>query len=188
MKTSHGHAVAVDPDIKDANLKRLRRIEGQVRGLQKMVEDVIVTLPADEKIRAVNPLGKIPALILDDGSAIYDSPVICEYLDELGGGHFFPRASLFKAAEGRWRALTLQALGDGLADAVVRLSALALDLKDVVAELDINPLFVFPQGQGVKAGDAARQLGFSRSKAYRLLEEATSKGLVQQDADGWTSG
>ena len=89
-------------------------------GLQKMVEDVIVTLPADEKIRAVNPLGKIPALILDDGSAIYDSPVICEYLDELGGGHFFPRASLFKAAEGRWRALTLQALGDGLADAVVR--------------------------------------------------------------------
>jgi putative DNA primase/helicase len=42
--------------------------------------------------------------------------------------------------------------------------------------------------QGVKAGDAARQLGFSRSKAYRLLEEATSKGLVQQDADGWTSG
>jgi glutathione S-transferase len=89
-------------------------------GLQKMVEDVIVTLPADEKIRAVNPLGKIPALILDDGSAIYDSPVICEYLDELGGGHFFPRAKLFKSAEGRWRALTLQALGDGLADAVVR--------------------------------------------------------------------
>ena len=39
MKTSHGHAVAVDPDIKDANLKRLRRIEGQVRGLQKMIED-----------------------------------------------------------------------------------------------------------------------------------------------------
>ena len=33
------HAEAVDPDIKDANLKRLRRIEGQVRGLQKMVEE-----------------------------------------------------------------------------------------------------------------------------------------------------
>ncbi|HEX8849441.1 MAG TPA: metal-sensitive transcriptional regulator [Gemmatimonadaceae bacterium] len=32
-------AVAVDADIKDRNLKRLRRIEGQVRGLQKMVED-----------------------------------------------------------------------------------------------------------------------------------------------------
>jgi len=33
------HAVAVDPDLKDRNLKRLRRIEGQVRGLQRMVEE-----------------------------------------------------------------------------------------------------------------------------------------------------
>jgi len=89
-------------------------------GLKPRVEDVIVTLPADAKLRAINPLGKIPALILDDGSAIYDSPVICEYLDELGNGTFFPRARLLREAQGRWRALTLQALGDGLAGAVVR--------------------------------------------------------------------
>jgi leucyl aminopeptidase len=38
-KTAGKHAEAVDADIKDANLKRLRRIEGQVRGLQKMVEE-----------------------------------------------------------------------------------------------------------------------------------------------------
>jgi len=88
--------------------------------LKPRVEDVIVTLPADAKFRAINPLGKIPALILDDGSVIYDSPVICEYLDEFGNGPFFPRPRLLREAQGRWRALTLQALGDGLADAVVR--------------------------------------------------------------------
>ena len=37
--TQGGHAHAVDPDIKDANLKRLRRIEGQIRGLHRMVEE-----------------------------------------------------------------------------------------------------------------------------------------------------
>jgi DNA-binding FrmR family transcriptional regulator len=37
--TPERHAVAVDPTIKDANLRRLKRIEGQVRGLQRMVED-----------------------------------------------------------------------------------------------------------------------------------------------------
>lgn len=84
-------------------------------GLQLRVDDVIVSLPADAKLRAVNPLGKIPALQLDDGSVIYDSPVICEYLDTLGSGSFFPREG-----DARWRSLTLQALGDGLADAVVR--------------------------------------------------------------------
>jgi glutathione S-transferase len=84
-------------------------------GLKQAVEEVSITLPADETFRKINPLGKIPALVLDGGSVIYDSPVICEYLDELGGGAFFPRSGA-----PRWRALTLQALGDGLADAVVR--------------------------------------------------------------------
>jgi acetate---CoA ligase (ADP-forming) len=43
---------------------------------------------------------------------------------------------------------------DALVDAIMRLSALAVDLKDHVAELDINPLFVFAEGKGVKAADA----------------------------------
>ena len=89
-------------------------------GLKPRVEDVIVSLPADARYRAVNPLGKVPALVLNDGTIIYDSPVICEYLDELGNGAFFPRARSPRGAQERWRALTLQALGDGLADAVVR--------------------------------------------------------------------
>jgi succinyl-CoA synthetase beta subunit len=43
---------------------------------------------------------------------------------------------------------------DALADAIQRLSALAMDLKDSLAELDINPLFVMDKGRGVKAADA----------------------------------
>ena len=62
-----------------------------------------------------NPLGKIPALVLDDGTALYDSPVICEYLDTRHDG---PR--LFPAHEPeRWTALRRQALADGLLDAAI---------------------------------------------------------------------
>jgi glutathione S-transferase len=71
------------------------------------------------EFRRTNPLGKIPALVLDDGSAIFDSPVICEYLNQLGGGKFFPGNSIWRANSGKWKALTLQALGDGLSDAAV---------------------------------------------------------------------
>lgn len=78
------------------------------------------TLPMqDPAFRAVNPLGQIPALQLDDGSVLMDSPVICEYLNHLGGGKFFPGMNIFKNTSGRWKALALQALGDGLADAAV---------------------------------------------------------------------
>jgi glutathione S-transferase len=63
---------------------------------------------------AVNPLLKIPALLTDDGQLLYDSPVICEYLDSLhGGGRFFPQG------QARWQALRRQALADGILDAAV---------------------------------------------------------------------
>lgn len=57
-----------------------------------------------------NPLSQIPALVLDDGQALYDSPVICEYLDSLhDGARFFPAAG-----PARWKALRRQALADGM--------------------------------------------------------------------------
>ena len=62
-----------------------------------------------------NPLGKIPALETPDGMVLFDSPVICEYLDHLHGG-----AKLFPASgPARWQALRLQALGDGICDAAI---------------------------------------------------------------------
>src|ERR1700759_828996 len=80
----------------------------------------IRTLPFnDPDFRRINPLGKIPALVLDDGSVLIDSPVICEYLNHKGGGKFFPGMHLFKDPAARWKSLGLQALGDGLADAAV---------------------------------------------------------------------
>jgi glutathione S-transferase len=80
----------------------------------------IRTLPFnDEGFRRVNPLGKIPALVLDDGSVRINSPVIGEYINQTHGGKFFPGMNLFKDSSGRWKALGLQAIGDGLADAAV---------------------------------------------------------------------
>ncbi len=68
----------------------------------------------DPLIIAANPLGKVPTLICDDGRVLYDSRVICEYLDDLGGGALFPRSGA-----ARWQALTLQALADGMLDAAL---------------------------------------------------------------------
>jgi glutathione S-transferase len=68
--------------------------------------------PADT-IRKQNPLGKVPALILEDGTTYYDSRVILEYLDHLaGGGRIIPREP-----KARYSALTLQALCEGILDA-----------------------------------------------------------------------
>ncbi|MBI3114041.1 MAG: glutathione S-transferase N-terminal domain-containing protein [Rhodospirillales bacterium] len=83
-------------------------------GLDKNVERIPTNVwdPATD-VGKDNPLGKVPALILDDGIVLYDSPVICEYLDGLHKGK-----KLFPAdGEARWRALKLQALGDGMTDA-----------------------------------------------------------------------
>jgi len=82
--------------------------------------EVIRTLPAqDPEFRRINPLGKIPALVLDDGSVLFDSPVVCEYLNHKGGGKFFPADTIWKEAKNRWKSLGLQALGDGICDAAV---------------------------------------------------------------------
>ncbi len=64
-----------------------------------------------------NPLSKIPTLVLDDGTVLYDSPVICEYLDALDGA---PKL-LPREPKARMTALRRQALGDGFLDMMVAL-------------------------------------------------------------------
>ena len=89
-----------------------------ILGLEKdvTIEKADPTDAADS-IRRQNPLGKIPALIIEDGTVLYDSPVILEYLDHrAGGGKIIP-----KDPNARMKALVLQALCDGILDAGILL-------------------------------------------------------------------
>ena len=63
-------------------------------------------------VAAANPLGKIPALLRDDGPAIYDSRVITRFLDARASGKLYPQARI-------WEILTLEATADGIMDAAV---------------------------------------------------------------------
>jgi glutathione S-transferase len=73
------------------------------------------TVNPEDPIRSDNPLGKIPALVLEDGLVVHDSAVIVEYLDmRAGGGRVLPKGGLE-----RIRVLTLQSLADGLMEAAL---------------------------------------------------------------------
>lgn len=75
----------------------------------------ITPVGPDASLCADNPVGKIPTLVRDDGVALFDSRVICEYLDGLhDGARMFP-----DNGEARWSALRRQALADGILDAAV---------------------------------------------------------------------
>jgi len=85
------------------------------------IEDTIELLDSaahptdrDTNIQAFNPLAKVPAAQTEDGVVLYDSRVICEYLDAENNGAIFPRTGA-----PRWTALQRQALGDGLLDAAL---------------------------------------------------------------------
>lgn len=89
-------------------------------GLQERVavHDVGMVSPVTntEELNALNPLGLIPALELDNGESLYDSPLICEYLNHVANGPFFPADP-----ERRFPTLRLQALGDGILELSVAL-------------------------------------------------------------------
>ena len=88
-------------------------------GLYDEVEWLAITREERaEIIPAINPLGKVPVAVLDSGHVLCDSPVICAYVDNLTSGRkLIPNSDLEK-----WKALTLEALGDGLGEAVIAAS------------------------------------------------------------------
>lgn len=75
----------------------------------------ISPVAGDERLNQDNPIGKIPALRLEDGTVLHDSRVICEYLDSQHvGTPLIPREG-----SARWRRLTLAAQADAIMDAAV---------------------------------------------------------------------
>ena len=77
-----------------------------------IIPATVSPLEKDKTIAPHNPAAKIPTLVTEAGEAIYDSRVICEYLDGLAGG-----GKLFPQGDGRWKALVLQSLCDEALDA-----------------------------------------------------------------------
>ena len=111
------------------------------------IDSQITLLPASGEaadLIAVNPLGKLPCLVTDDGLALFDSRVICEFLDTVGD--VFP---MFPEHGPRMRALRFQALADGICDALV-----------------------LRRGEGTRPVEAARDavLAIQTSKVNRSLD------------------
>lgn len=94
------------------------KIAAGMKGLAAKIEILPTdTNKGDDALNKLNPLGKIPCLITDEGEAVFDSHVICEYFDTLSGAPvLFP-----KSGAERWRTLTLGALADGILDAALLL-------------------------------------------------------------------
>lgn len=81
----------------------------------ELVTRAMTPVSPDTDLNADNPLGKIPCLVTNEGDVLYDSRVICAYLDDVaGGGKLIPASG-----SARWTALRREALADGILDAAV---------------------------------------------------------------------
>jgi glutathione S-transferase len=97
---------AASPYVRKVNACAIKR------GIDKQIERLKIGT-TDPALLQYNALSKVPTLITDDGMSIFDSPVICEYLDSIGSAPKLYPAS----GAARWKALTQEALADGILDA-----------------------------------------------------------------------
>ena len=117
------------------------KLAAAVLGLTDQIK-IEMTDTSDPSLLKQNPLGKIPTLVLDDGFCLYDSAVICEYLDSLKGGTLFPSGAA------RWPALRLAALADGIMEAAL----LLVYEKRIRPEQTWNGQWIEMQQQKIDAG------------------------------------
>ena len=97
---------------------RKARVVVRELGLTDQISEIPIStnaLNSDPTIVAANPIGKIPALVRDDGPAIYDSRVITRFLNDHADGALYPRAQI-------WELLTLEATADAIMEAAVAMT------------------------------------------------------------------
>ena len=124
-------------------VRKIRVLLAEKQIAFEFVEDNVWS--PDTKVPPHNPIGKVPALILGDGEALYDSRVIAEYLDALPGAQFIPTPVLERV-----RVRRDEALGDGITDAGI---AIFLERKREAARQD--PAWIARQSGKVRSGVAA---------------------------------
>ena len=99
-------------------VRRVRAAAIELGVADRIILEPVQVVPGRENrsyAESVNPLRKIPALVLEDGQTLVESAVICQFLDELaGGGRLIPAAG-----SDRWRILSQQAIAQGMAEALV---------------------------------------------------------------------
>jgi len=104
---------------------------------------VVDVVPADNAVNEHNPLGKVPTLVLDDGTALYDSRVIVEFLDNSSpASRLIPESNRERVAVRRW-----EALADGVLDA-----GLLVRYESLRPENERSPAWVAKQAARMKRG------------------------------------
>lgn len=142
------------------------------KGLSDQIEEVVVNPFEDNpELNAANPLGKIPALLLDDCSALFDSPLLCRYLDSLSTApRLIPRDSSEK-----WQVLRWEALADGMTDAAY----------NIVMERRRPPAQQSPEWLGRWAADIQRVLQVMEGQIGELGADLTLVHLAVGAAIGY---
>jgi glutathione S-transferase len=142
--------------------------------------EFVIDRPSDtgSQVPQFNPLGKVPVLVLDNGRALYDSPVIAEYLDGYTGkSTLFPAAFAERIEVRRW-----EALGDGIADATV---AISHDFRKPKERRE-TPAWYEKQAQKIQRGLAtiAKDLGdreFCHGNSFSLADIGAGYALAYLD-------
>jgi len=167
------------PSSPFARKVRMAQIE---TGQEKLIEWQMLTREERAKlVPSINPLGKVPCVVLDSGEALYDSPVICAWVDAQDGKHRL----IPDSGHERWRVLTMEALGDGLGEAVV-----AVALEQGKAEGERSQALIDRQTGKVKSALAALDRsasGFHDPLTVGEIAVACAMGYMEyrKVAAGW---